>query len=1623
MRCVATRRMLAVLASATLFFSLSTTFGNLFSAQLTIDRQTGKIALINTSGNADLHVLGYSLTSTAGSFNSARWSHIGGSFMQLSGSSNNLAEMDFAGSGTAISAATTLDLGDAWYRTPYQDVQGQLLLDDGTQLTASIQYTGTAIPSGDLNGDSAINAADWTLFKAGAISLAGFSKVQSYFKGDLNGDLKHDLVDFVAFRAAYSAANPAGGFEALLSQAPEPAAGLLLVVGSIAALAGIRQRNINRFFLNNDRAARRAIALVVVAACGLAPAFANADIIPSIQDEAYFLAAANGASVLTSTTSNGERTVHTTRQLMQTFQVTSGFQLNDISLLYARGVTGASATLQLFPVTNTNASSIQTDYNNAAANGGAGFLLNLPFTMPQTLNDNTFRTLKLDLTGAHNINLNTSTGTAGYALLFTPTNPGPVQSTTESFTWRLRTDNSYAAGRAFHDTPAGAQTLRDFVLALTAVTLTLRIDPATGQMQLTNPSNVPISLSAYDIHSTNSSLNPASWTPISRQSLAGFPAGDGSGNGWESPAGMMPADANHDGTADARDYVLLRKLGSSLNGWRQNFGATTGPGGTSSELTEWYLNGSSTLAAGGSINLGQAFQVGGLQSGLQFEYLSGNTIFPGTVKFESIGIGTSLAVPEPNTASLIMMFAVIGLCAGRRRRTIMSAPTVLVCCCLPALWFLPGVPAVAQQSKWVTTGVSGRLIYVPDADGDRVADFSMVGYGVGKKPLPTGLPVVIHVNPLAGDNTQNIQNAINYAASLPLQANGFRGVVELGPGKFDVNGHINITTSGIVLRGAGGGDDLATSTHIVSQNRTDSVATSASTPVINISGSSSGTTRGSQIQIIDKRVPVGAQSFRVASTSGMSAGGMVEIFRPSTAEWIHELGMDAMPPGYEWQTGDRDLHWQRTITRIEGNRVFIDAPITTALDAQWGGGTVRTYNAPNVIRNVAVENLLGQSLDTREETNESRTPTFVGFTRVADGWVRDVETRHFSYASVYTSEADGGRNITVDHVNSRLPSGQVTGGRRYTFAMDGQYSLVKNSTADSGRHDFVTGSDVVGPIAFVNSSVTTARADSGPHHRWGNGLLFDNIAIGGNSINVQNRWTSGTGHGWAGANVVVWNSQANSFIMQAPPTAKGWLIGSTGTINTGDCHLGGATCAGYYDSQGTRVTAGGTQSLYEAQVNDAAEIRDFHWSGDGSWNDATRWDQSLAPAVYRVAQREYLLGDIDKFVYDGTTSVDNAYVSPQWASAIQQIGGLPLAGFDDLSGNKNVAFTIQHQLDSGERVIHASLAMALRQGQSGSAANDFIRLFDTASAHQLTFNQLGWASQINATTPFVGVIDMGAYRDQLQSGLVNVQVGSRTGVDWAMYYATLAAPIADATGARIFLDRGGRATLTGSTATVGQLQIGGSNTGVLHLGSQALLPVTGDLAQSSNGTLELELGGTGQFGRLQAGGQAQLSGTLRVTLVNSFQPSIGQSFQFLTATGGISNTFQETLLPDLPAGEHWNLLYGANAVALQVLSVSPNGIAGDVNQDGLVDSLDVNAFITGWSTTGWSGDFAKYTHGDLNLDGTTNLSDAFLLHQSLQTATAQAALVEWLSQVPEPGSAGSALMALALAILRIRWVR
>jgi hypothetical protein len=96
-----------------------------------------------------------------------------------------------------------------------------------------------------------------------------------------------------------------------------------------------------------------------------------------------------------------------------------------------------------------------------------------------------------------------------------------------------------------------------------------------------------------------------------------------------------------------------------------------------------------------------------------------------------------------------------------------------------------------------------------------------------------------------------------------------------------------------------------------------------------------------------------------------------------------------------------------------------------------------------------------------------------------------------------------------------------------------------------------------------------------------------------------------------------------------------------------------------------------------------------------------------------------------------------------------------------------------------------------------------------------------------------------------------------------------------------------------------------------------------------------------------------------------------------------------------------------------------NGIAGDVDQNGVFDPVvDVAKFVLGWKTTGHIGVVERYMHGDLNLDGETNLADVFLMHQALQSVNATFPFDALGLQAPEPST--GCLAAAAVAVMAVR---
>ena len=106
---------------------------------------------------------------------------------------------------------------------------------------------------------------------------------------------------------------------------------------------------------------------------------------------------------------------------------------------------------------------------------------------------------------------------------------------------------------------------------------------------------------------------------------------------------------------------------------------------------------------------------------------------------------------------------------------------------------------------------------------------------------------------------------------------------------------------------------------------------------------------------------------------------------------------------------------------------------------------------------------------------------------------------------------------------------------------------------------------------------------------------------------------------------------------------------------------------------------------------------------------------------------------------------------------------------------------------------------------------------------------------------------------------------------------------------------------------------------------------------------------------------------------------------------------------------------GANIIAQTTADFAfgelPNGIAGDVNQDGMISTGsgnpvddDVAKLLLGWrSDTSGLSQLERTLFGDLNVDGVTSIADVIILHNALEEH-GLAFPFETLQMIPEPSS-------------------
>jgi hypothetical protein len=213
----------------------------------------------------------------------------------------------------------------------------------------------------------------------------------------------------------------------------------------------------------------------------------------------------------------------------------------------------------------------------------------------------------------------------------------------------------------------------------------------------------------------------------------------------------------------------------------------------------------------------------------------------------------------------------------------------------------------------------------------------------------------------------------------------------------------------------------------------------------------------------------------------------------------------------------------------------------------------------------------------------------------------------------------------------------------------------------------------------------------------------------------------------------------------------------------------------------------------------------------------------------------------------------------------------------------------------------------------------------TAQFAYMLLNNSGTVDGQSGTLEF----DLGSGSDGtvINTGTVNIDAGSAISI--ATSYAqtggsTLLAGGAlqstSSSGLPVTINGGnlsGSGTIAGALTSAAAVNPGGP-------GASGTLTVTGTYTQTSGGTLNIELGGTGagQFDQLNVSGSTMLNGILHVSLINGFTPAAGDSLRVLTF-GARSGDFASFQGLDLGNGKTLKPAFDAASLTLTATQENP----------------------------------------------------------------------------------------------------
>lgn len=576
--------------------------------RLIVNRDDGSIEFFNSS-ESSLNIIAYSLSSAAGSFDQSGWKTIadnydasapGGDQIDSDDewtiltdplSHDELSEAEFFGDGGVIGLGESLVLseGGAWIASNVEDIQLELLLDDGTKLNFNAIYEGNGgqpFADGDLDFDGDVDADDYAVLRDnGHSDLSGLSAAEAYSMGDLNGDGFNNIRDYALLRTIFDSL---GQSEAFISAelnygraVPEPGGLGLLLLATGLPFAQRRMRKLSSWAVLCTLGLVLAMAACPPASAVIAP-ITSSVIDTTLDGNGDIVNTANLTSI-----STAHGTVSNLSHAIAGFGsfdsggggsgVRNSWGINGTQIDGAASVLNLDISTGLLNAGDPNdTSSVQVDIGGNVVSTGMGgptvFLFSQVVTAGVAGSANDFFIIEnggndevilkpVDASGIpigdYSLTINNTshwgtdfTGGAGYARIGDAVSAGPVATfggvafDVEDFSG---TTGSLAGmvGFSIESDPSnsGLDTLVIGVNAELAplpepVILTAEINTLTGLIRIKNKSATPIDMSAYELTSVDADTFVFSqWSSLSDQNLD--PVDDGADNGetWDEVAG------------------------------------------------------------------------------------------------------------------------------------------------------------------------------------------------------------------------------------------------------------------------------------------------------------------------------------------------------------------------------------------------------------------------------------------------------------------------------------------------------------------------------------------------------------------------------------------------------------------------------------------------------------------------------------------------------------------------------------------------------------------------------------------------------------------------------------------------------------------------------------------------------------------------------------------------------------------------------------------------------------------------------------------------------------------------------------------------------------------------------